>query len=126
MRFYMCTPIATPDWSDLVFRWVVARETIRRVGESAVNGLCASYATGELAPVGGEYQIVGHEIPANARCVSRRMGATIEVLKNTPLPSCGPCGRGALWRLKSAGSWWHNPQRYAEATLSVDRGTEAK
>ena len=45
-----------------------------------VSGLGAIYATGELAPVSGEYKIVGHEVPAKARCVSRRTGATVEVL----------------------------------------------
>ena len=75
---------------------------LERIGERSVNGLRATYATGEPAPVSGEYQIVGHEVPANARCVSRRGGATIEVLKHTPLPSHGPCGKGALWSLTSA------------------------
>ena len=91
-----------------------------------MNGLGAAYATGELAPVSGEYRLVGHEIPANARCVSQRRSATVEVLKHTPLPSHGPCGHGALWCLTWAGSWWHNPQRYVEATFGIDRRREAR
>ena len=91
-----------------------------------MNGLGATYGTGELAPVSGAYQIVGHEMPTSARCASQRRRATIEVLKHTPLPSHGPCGQAALWCLTSAGSWWHNPQRYVEATLRVDRRTAPK
>ena len=67
-----------------------------------VHEIGSIYGTGELAPVSGEYRIVGHEIPANARCVSRGRGATIRVLKRSPLPSHGPCGLGALWCLTSA------------------------
>ena len=66
-----------------------------------VHQMGSIYGTGELAPVTGEYQIVGHEIPANARCVSQRRGATIRVLKRIPLPSHELCGQGALWRLTS-------------------------
>ena len=87
--------------------------------------LGTTYGTGELAPVTGVYELVGHEVPADARCsVQRRVegklvrgyaesapGAAIQVLKHTPLPSHGPCGHGALWCLVWTGGWRYAPQR---------------
>ena len=77
----------------------------------AMTGLGATYGTGELAPVSGIYQIVGHEIPASAGCTSHCSGPSIKVLKHTPLPSHGRCGQGALWCLVVAGDWRYTPQR---------------
>ena len=95
-----------------------------------MDALGTTYGTGELAPVTGVYELVGHEIPTGARCfVQRRVGGrlvegyaepgsggAIEVLRHTPLPSHGPCGQGALWCLTWTGGWWYAPHR----TLPVE------
>ena len=77
--------------------------------KTSAYGLGATFGTGELAPVGGRYQMVGHEIPLGARCSFQRRGATIDVRRHTPLPVHGACGHGALWCLISLGGWTYNP-----------------
>ena len=57
--------------------------------------------TGEQAPTGGQYELVGHEIPASNRCASRRRKATIRLLEGGVLPYHEACGGRALWRLIS-------------------------
>lgn len=57
--------------------------------------------TGEQAPVGGQYELVGHEIPTSKRCASGRRKATIRLLEGGVLPCHEACGGRALWRLKS-------------------------
>lgn len=91
------------------------------------------YGTGELAPITWIYELVGHEIPADARClVQRRVqgklvegyaepvsGPAIEVLKHTPLSSHGLCGHGALWCLTWTGGWRYAPQRSVPSRMTA-------
>ena len=134
-------PHGTPDGSDVGFRRELLQETAgMEPGDMSVDGLGTTYGTGELAPVSGEYQLVGHEIPVNARCrVLRRVGgmlvegyagsasdAAITVLKHTPLPSHGPCGQGALWCLTWAGGGRYMPQRDVASRRTVAAADAAR
>lgn len=97
-----------------------------------MEGLGATYGTGEPAPATGVYELVGHEIPAGARClVQRRVGGklvegyaeaaggVIEVLRHAPLPSHGRCGHGALWCLISTGGWRYLPRRSGAGRMTA-------
>ena len=102
------------------------------LGGSFVDvALGTTYWTGELAPVSGVYELVGHETPANARCVAQRRvwgvlvegysgsGGEIQVREGTPLPRHGPCGQGALWCLTWASGWGYVPRRSVASRRTV-------
>ena len=109
-RLYMQTPIGTRDGRIYDSVGEAGGDRLNEWANGSAYGLGTTYGTGELAPVGGRYQMVGHEIPASARCSFERRGATIEVRRHTPLPGHEACGQGALWCLTSTGGWSYSPR----------------